>query len=214
MTAEMALIERLRAGDEAAFSALVEANHTLLVRLARTFVREDETAQEIAQESWLALLQGLDRFEGRSTIRSWLCAICVNKAKTRATRDARSIPFSALVEEESSRNEPSVSPDRFRKSEPYSGHWLNPPRAWEHDPSTALLESDLRGALFQAIDALPPVQRTVILMRDVAGIETPAVCNELGISESNVRVLLHRARSKVRARLETEMEHDGLQRAR
>ena len=214
MMAETALVERLRAGDETAFTSLVEANHALLVRLARSFVREDETAQEIAQESWLALLNGLDRFEGRSTLRSWLCAICVNKAKTRATRDARSIPFSALAQEESSRNEPSVSPDRFRKSEPYAGHWSDPPRSWERDPSAALLDKELQAALFQAIDALPAVQRTVILMRDVAGIDTPAVCNELGLSESNLRVLLHRARSKVRARLETEMEHDGLQRAR
>jgi RNA polymerase sigma-70 factor, ECF subfamily len=186
-----ALVERLRAGDEAAFATVVDRYDRQLRRLARTFVRTDALADDVVQETWLAVLRGIDRFEERSSLKTWIFRILVNRARTRAVREARQVPFSSLPGDEEG---PAVDPDAFNAD----GTWSQPPRA----PDAELLAKELRGRLAEVVDTLPEQQRTVILLRDVAGLEGPEVAEALGISEGNQRVILHRARSRVRAELE------------
>lgn len=199
---EQAQIEALRRGDEDAFMALVEKYHASLVRVAGLFVHDQPTAEEVAQETWLAVLRGLDRFEGRSTLKTWIFSILTNLAKTRARRDGRSLPFSALADD--SEDEPAVDPDRFNPPDhaTFAGHWSVEPRPWEDLPEDAALGGELRRVIREAIEALPPAQRMVISLRDIEGWGAAEVCNALGISETNQRVLLHRARSRVRNALE------------
>jgi RNA polymerase sigma-70 factor, ECF subfamily len=199
---EKSLLARLRQGDEAAFTELVDSLHTKLVRFARGFVHDDATAQDVVQEAWLGALNGLATFEGRSSLSSWIFSITANKAKTRAVRDARTTPFSALAAQEASDSEYAVSPDRFLDtSAEWPGHWAQPPAAWDR-PEERLLQTEIAAELFRIVDGLPPAQRAVLLLRDVEGYGAGAVCNILDLSETNVRVLLHRARSKVRGALE------------
>ena len=192
MSSEAELLEALRAGDEDAFAQLVREYHPSLVRVARLYVPTQAAAEEVAAETWLAVLNGLDRFEGRSSLRTWIFRILTNIAKTRAVRDRRTLPFSALQDPA----EPAVEPDRFSAS----GEWAAPPEPW---PEAALLAAETRERLAEAIAALPPTQRAVITLRDVEGWSSEEVRNALDLSETNQRVLLHRARSKVRAALES-----------
>jgi RNA polymerase sigma-70 factor (ECF subfamily) len=202
-TDEGRLIVRLREGDEAAFTALVDRYHSAMIRVARGFVRDAATAEDVAQEAWLAVLNGLTAFERRSSLKSWIFAIVVNRAKTRAAREGRSTPFSSLVSLETSGSEPAVDPDRFLDaSAKWPGHWSQPPVAWGDDPEECLLRSETIAQLKRILDDLPPAQRTVISLRDLAGQDAESICNALGITETNLRVLLHRARSKVRGALE------------
>lgn len=197
------LIEALRRGDETAFEVVTGRFHGAMVRLARGFVRDDDAAEDVAQESWIAVLQGIAKFEGRGSLKSWVFAIVVNRAKTRGTRDARTVAFSSLATEEASRLDRAVDPSRFQGPDgKYPGHWAEPPASWGDDPEERLLGSETLREIRNAIDELPPAQRSVLLLRDVAGHDSDFICNELGISETNMRVLLHRGRSKVRARLE------------
>jgi len=201
---EKSLLARMREGDEAAFTELVDSLHTKLVRFARGFVHDEATAQDVVQEAWLGALNGLATFEGRSSLSSWIFSITANKAKTRAVRDARTTPFTALAAQEASGSEYAVSPDRFLDaSAEWPGHWARQPAAWGDRPEERLLQSEIAAELFRIIDGLPPAQRAVLLLRDVEGYDAGAVCNILDLSETNVRVLLHRARSKVRGALET-----------
>lgn len=196
---ESQLVEALRAGDEEAFVELTRALHPSLVRVAQIYVSSRSVAEEVVQETWLAVLEGLGRFEGRSSLKTWIFRILANRAKTRAQRERRTIPFSAL--EPTRIQEPALEPERFRGADDprWPGHWALPPQAW---PDEKLLSAETRDKLAQAIEALPASQRAVISLRDVEGWSPEEVCNTLEISETNQRVLLHRARSKVRKALE------------
>jgi RNA polymerase sigma-70 factor, ECF subfamily len=206
---ESRLIDALRRRDEAAFLALVRRHHASLLRLARVYVGSQAVAEEVAQDAWLGVLQGIDRFEARSSFKTWLFRILVNRAKTRGERESRTVPFSALGDGEAGAEpfEPAVDPARFRGPDdavaPF--HWSQPPRPWE-SPEERLLSAETLGLIAQAIAGLPPRQRAVITLRDVEGLSAEDVCNVLEISDTNQRVLLHRARSHVRAALERHLE--------
>jgi len=202
--AEAQLVEALRAGDEEAFAALVREYHPSLVRVARMYVPTQAAAEEVAQETWLAVLNGIDRFEGRSSLKTWIFRILTNIAKTRAVRDGRTLPFSAL-QDPASVPEAAVEADRFLDSEHprWPGHWVVKPVAW---PEDALLAAETRERLAEAIEALPATQRAVISLRDIEGWSSDEVRNALDLSETNQRVLLHRARAKVRATLDSYLE--------
>jgi len=201
------LLEGLRAGDEAAFSELVAAYGPMLMRIALLHVPSRAVAEEVVQETWLAVLNGIDRFEGRSSLKTWITSILLNTARTRGERERRTLPFSLLRRRhEEGRDEPAVDPGRFqgRRGE-QPGAWARPPSEWA--PPEQILEADsTRRALLEAIAALPARQRDVIALRDVSGWSAEEVRNALGLSETNQRVLLHRARSKVRAVLEQHYE--------
>ncbi len=204
--AEAQLLDALRAGDEAAFAELVREYQASLVRVARIYVSTQAAAEEVAQETWLGVLNGLDRFEGRSSLRTWIFRILTNIAKTRAQRDGRTLPFSAL-QDPGWVPEAAVDADRFLDSEHprWPGHWALRPEPW---PEDALVAAETRGRVEQAIEELPASQRAVISLRDIEGWDSAEVCNALGISETNQRVLLHRARSKVRSALERYLNED------
>ena len=204
--ADAQLLDALRAGDEGAFAALVREYHPSLVRVARIYVSTLASAEEVAQETWVGVLNGLDRFEGRSSLRTWIFRILTNIAKTRAQRDGRTLPFSAL-QDPGRVPEAAVDADRFLDPEHprWPGHWAIKPQAW---PEEALLTSETREMIAEAIEALPASQRAVITLRDVEGWEGAEVCNALGLTETNQRVLLHRARSKVRSALESYLQED------
>jgi RNA polymerase sigma-70 factor, ECF subfamily len=191
---DAALVDRLKRGDEQAFMELVERYHSSMVRVARSFVSSDAVAQEVAQEAWLGVLNGIDRFEGRSSLKTWLFRILVNRARTRGAREARSVPFSSFERESGE----TVDPERFLSD----GAWVSPPRPWEGQPEERLLASETRDVIRRAIDALPPAQRRVIDLRDVEGLSSGEVVELLDLTEVNQRVLLHRARAKVRQALE------------
>lgn len=198
---ERALLDRLRAGDRSAFAALVAHHGGALLRFATTFVRDRALAEEIVQDTWLAALDHLHAFEGRSALRSWLFQIAANRARTRLAREGRSIPFSALGPLDDP-DAPAASPDRFDAT----GHWRQPIDAWsDEDPERLAQGAETRSAIEQAIAALPDAQRAVITLRDVEGLEAEEICNLLGLTLSNQRVLLHRARTRVRQALETYM---------
>jgi len=202
--AEAQLLEALRSGDEGAFTALVREYQPSLVRVARMFVSSQAAAEEVAQETWLGVLTGLDRFEGRSSLRTWIFRILTNIAKTKAMREGRTLPFSAL-QDPARVPEAAVDADRFLDSEHprWPGHWAAKPTPW---PEDALVAAETRERLAEAIEALPATQRAVISLRDIEGWSSEEVRNALDLSETNQRVLLHRARSKVRAALESYLE--------
>lgn len=205
MQDERALVAALRAGDEATFMRLVEDWHAGMVRVAGAYVPSRAVAEEVAQETWLAVLNGIGRFEERSSLRTWVFRILANRAKTRGERERRSVPFSALASAEAGRDEPAVDPDRFLPAdhERIPGHWNTADgRGPRTLPEERLLEREALQALQRSIASLPEAQRTVISLRDVEGWEPEEVCELLGISDGNQRVLLHRARSRVRAELE------------
>lgn len=199
---DVQLVRSLRDGDESAFVLLTREYHHSLLRVARVYVSSRAVAEEVVQETWLGVLQGLDRFEGRSSLRTWVFRILTNIAKTRAQREGRTLPFSALGRPDAV-PEPAVEPERFRAPDDPSwpGHWSSPPQAW-NAPEERLLDGEVRAVVEQAIEELAPAQRAVISLRDVEGWPSDEVCNALDISETNQRVLLHRARSKVRRALE------------
>jgi RNA polymerase sigma-70 factor (ECF subfamily) len=204
------LLLALRRRDEQAFAALVDRYHVRLVRLACLFVANQAVAEEVAQETWIGVLQGIDRFEGRSSFRTWLFRILTNQAKRRGQREARSMPFAAFSQDDAGDGESgwcAVDPERFRPaSDEWAEHWVSYPQNWRETPEERFLSHETRALVQQAIDALPPNQRIVITLRDVEGLTSAEVCNTLTISETYQRVLLHRARSKVRAQLERYLE--------
>jgi len=192
------LVAALRQGDEAAFATLVERYHLLLVRLALPYVGDGERAEEVVQETWLEVVRGIQRFEGRSRLSTWLCAIVVNRARTRASREARSIPFSAM----GGPDDACEAQECFDEA----GWWASTadaPRPWPRSPEEHVLSGEVRACLVAAIATLPAVQRQVITLRDVEGWSATEVCAMLEVSEANQRVLLHRARSRARNALDT-----------
>jgi RNA polymerase sigma-70 factor (ECF subfamily) len=202
------LVGALGAGDEAAFEQLVNRWSPALLRLARLYVPSRAVAEEVVQEAWLGVLRGLDRFEGRSSLRTWVFRILVNCAKSRAEREGRSIPFSAFWNPDADPGEPAVEAERFldagHPGAPH--HWSSAPSSWNELPEERLLGAETRSRIEAAIGDLPPAQREVITLRDVHGWASSEVCDLLGISEGNQRVLLHRARSKLRRALERYLE--------
>jgi RNA polymerase sigma-70 factor (ECF subfamily) len=176
------------------------------------YVADRATAEDVVQEAWLGVLRGLDRFEERASLKTWIFRILVNRARTRAQREGRTIPFSAAWNPETEPSEPAVDPGRFLDaSHPRQpGHWASPPESWGSSPEERLLARETRAYIEQAIAALPPSHREVITLRDIQGWSSEAVCHLLNISEANQRVMLHRARSKVRAALERYLK-TGLQ---
>lgn len=195
------LVEGLRAGDEAAFAEVMREYGAGMLRVAQMFVSSRAVAEEVVQEAWLGVLKGIGRFEGRSSLKTWLFRIVANTAKTRGVRESRSIPFSALGEAEDG---PAVDSDRFLGAgERFPGHWAVPPQSWA--PEGELLAQETLDVIERAIEQLPPTQRAVITLRDVQGFTSEEVCNALDLTETNQRVLLHRARSKVRRALEEYM---------
>ncbi|MDX6607089.1 MAG: hypothetical protein QOD14_1629 [Solirubrobacterales bacterium] len=202
--ADAALVARLRDGEESAFVELIDKYGATMLRVAQMYVRDRGTAEEVVQETWLAVLNGIDRFEGRSSLKTWLFRILTNRAKTRGQRDGRMVPFSALAGAGDRADEPSVDPDRFLGSSSSTpGAWAAPPRAW---PEDKILERETLGVIQMAIEKLPEAQREVIRLRDVEGWSPMEVTDALEITDGNQRVLLHRARSKVRAALEMYLD--------
>jgi RNA polymerase sigma-70 factor (ECF subfamily) len=195
-----AVLARLLAGDEQAFAELVSAHQGSLLRLAQTFVSDRGSAEEVVQETWLGVLKGLKSFEGRSSLKTWIFRILVNRARSRGARDGRTLTFSALQEEG---GDGADLMDRFSAE----GRWTHPPSLWpEENPEALLLRSETQNCLLGAVDGLPPAQRAVVTLRDVDGVAAAEVCNILAISETNQRVLLHRARTRVRATLEKHLK--------
>lgn len=203
---EQALVAVLQRGDEAAFMELVQRHHALMVRVARGYVRSQAVAEEVAQETWLGVLNGIGTFESRATLKTWIFRILVNRAKTRAEREGRTVPFSAF-ERDDEAGESAVDPSRFLDaSHPrWPGHWAAPPQRWDELPEGCLLGRETLALAREAIDALPARQREVILLRDVSGWTPEDVCDALEISDGNQRILLHRARSRVRTALEVHL---------
>jgi RNA polymerase sigma-70 factor (ECF subfamily) len=192
------LVTGLRRRDEAAFAELVDRYHCALVRLARSFVRDGSVAEEIVQDAWLSVLRGIDGFEGRSSLKTWLFTIVANRARSLGGREARSVPFSAM-------GEPSVDPERFLDdSHPrWPGNWSAAPTRW---PEERVVGEETRSVITTAIGELPPLQRSVITLRDVDGASSEETCAALSLSDGNQRVLLHRARSHVRRALERYLD--------
>jgi RNA polymerase sigma-70 factor, ECF subfamily len=203
VTEEHELVQRLREGDESAFAELIDRYGATMVRVAQMYVRDRATAEEVVQETWLAVLNGIDRFEERSSLKTWLFRILTNRAKTRGERDGRTIPFSSLAGA-GEEDEPSVDPDRFLGPDsPHPGAWAAPPRAW---PQDEVLGRETLDVIEMAIEQLPEAQREVIRLREVEGWGPMEVAEALEISDGNQRVLLHRARSKVRAAVEAYLD--------
>jgi RNA polymerase sigma-70 factor (ECF subfamily) len=201
---ELELLAKLRAGDEAAFEALVNRHYRTMLAVAQTYVSSRAVAEEVVQEAWLGVLKGLDRFEGRSSLATWIMRIVVNIARTRGGREARSIPYSSLA---GTGDDHSVEPERFRgAADAFPGHWRAYPADWHRLPEEALHHNETLRVTIDAIAGLPPAQRAVITMRDVQGCGPEEVCDVLGVSDGNQRVLLHRARSRVRAALERHFD--------
>lgn len=203
LPSDVELVARLRARDEAAFVLVVDAWSGGMLRLARSFVSTPDSAAEVVQDAWLAVVRGIGRFEGRAALKTWVYRILVNAAKRRAASDGRGVPMSSL---DSCPGGPTVDPDRFQgPDEPYPGHWREFPTAWPvlpPSPEQRALDGELRARLGEALAELPERQRIVITLRDVDGYPADEVCSILEISAANQRVLLHRARAHVRARLE------------
>ena len=205
---QAAVVEALRAGDEDAFAALVGEYGPAMLRIAQMYVSSRAVAEEVVQEAWLGVLSGIGRFEGRSSLKTWIFRILTNRAKTRGEREGRSLPFASLGGLDAHGEDTTVDADRFQGAGRFEGHWTSAPSRWSELPENALLGKEAIGIAQAAIDALPETQRTVITMRDIEGWSSEDVRNALGLTETNQRVLLHRARTKVRQALEPYLEGD------
>jgi len=210
---EIALVNLLRQRDEMAFAQLIEQYHASLVRLASIYVQDITTAEEVAQETWLALLGGLAHFEGRSSLKTWIFTILTNRAKTRSQREKRIVSYTDLEESIHASPQLTIDAKRFRdpSDEAWPNHWLpgSAPVSWSGIPEDSLVSQETMGLIRETIDSLPEYQRLVIILHDQDELSTQEICNILGISETNQRVLLHRARAKVRQALENyfQLEH-------
>jgi RNA polymerase sigma-70 factor (ECF subfamily) len=202
------LVAALRSGDEDAFAWLLERYYAPLHRAARMYVATDAHADEVVQETWVAVLRGVDRFEQRSSLKTWLYRILMNIARTRGVKESRVIPFSSVAGATDDDAEPTFDADRFRPADDadWPGHWASLPLDWEHQPEARLLAGETLTLVGAAIETLPPAQREVLTLRDVDGWSSVEVCHALGLTETNQRVLLHRGRAKIRRALESYFE--------
>ena len=197
-------VAALRAGDERTFRDLFARSYPTMKRVARTYVASDAVAEEVVQETWMAVVAGIERFEGRSALGTWIFSILTNQAKTHSAREKRAVPFSSVARRDA--EEPSVDPDRFQTDdEAWPGHWATPPRPWQK-PERRLLSLEARDRLRQALSQLPERQRLIVALRDIEGHPAEEVCELLGLSQENQRVLLHRGRSRLRAVLEEYLD--------
>lgn len=199
-----ALVDRILAGDQAALRALIEREHATLLRFARAVTRESDLAEEAVQDAWVRIYRGLARFEKRSSLRTWMARIVVNRAKTLVVRAARWAP----LDKEAEAHEDVIDPSCFGKL----GFWISDrqPAQWHTDTPERLLDrQQIRAAIEARIEELPAGQRAVLTLRDLEGWSSEEVCNALEISESNQRVLLHRARARIRAALEKALGEEG-----
>jgi RNA polymerase sigma-70 factor (ECF subfamily) len=198
--ADLAIVERLRAGDETTFMMLVEQHQAPMLRIARMYVSSRAVAEEVVQDAWLGIIRGLDGFEGRSSLRTWMYRIVANLAKTRGQREGRSVPFSSLAGDDT---ESAIDPEWFNApGERLAGGWRTHPDDWRGIPEDRLIGNETLARIARAIDSLPPMQAEVIRLRDVLGWTSEEVRNALDLSETNQRVLLHRARARVRRELD------------
>jgi RNA polymerase sigma-70 factor, ECF subfamily len=197
------LLERLRSGDEAAFMTLVDGHAPAMLRVASMYVPR-AVAEEVVQDTWLGVLNGIERFEGRSSLKTWIFSILMNRVRTQAQRERRTVPFSAIALDAALADEPALDSDRFLGADHPDGayHWAKPPQPWGDSPEERLLSAEARSEIQRAIDALPPGPREVITLRDVEGWSADEVSHLLQITPNNQRVLLHRGRSRVRRALE------------
>jgi RNA polymerase sigma-70 factor (ECF subfamily) len=200
---EALLVDRLKNGDETVFVELVRTHGPSMLRVATLFVRNRAVAEEVVQEAWVGVLTGIGRFEGRSSLKTWLFRILTNVAKTRAEREGRTVPFSSLVPAELGSGESSVDPDRFLPDgDRWANHWASSPRRFDQLPEGRLLAGETLDLVQKVLEGLPEAQRAVVTMRDLVGFGSEEVCEALEVSEINQRVLLHRGRTKVREALE------------
>ena len=196
------MVARLKQGDEGAFDELVNKHHGALIRMALSHVADREVAEEVVQDTWMAVIEGLNRFEGRSSLRTWIFGILIHKAKDRGVREKRHTTFSAF-EAFDDGNDEAVDPSRFQQSGEWAGHWAFPPQPWDDQTPEKLLASQQAvNAMHRAIEALPANLREVLILRDVEGADAKEVCEILKITETNLYVRLHRARERVRAAVE------------
>ncbi len=203
---DLELVARLRAGDEDAFREVIDRYHEPLRRFARNYVATDAAAEEAVQDTWVGVLRGIDRFEGRSSLKTWIFRILMNTARTRGTRDKRSVPFSSLGPDD---EDPTFAVERFRGADdPYPGHWAVFPTRWHDRPEVRALAHETLDVIRTALDGLPPAQQEVVRLRDLEGWTSFEVCNALDLTETNQRVLLHRGRAKLRAALEAHFEEE------
>lgn len=190
---ERQLIEELRAGDEHAFAELVDRYHASMVRVASAFVPSRAVAEEVVQDTWIGVVKGLPRFEGRSSLKTWIFRILVNRARTTGAREPRSVALDSGD---------GLEPDRFASD----GSWREPPAAWTDEIEDRLLAPEMAARIKEVVAELPASQRQVVTLHDIEGLSSSEVCELLGLSEGNQRVLLHRARSRVRAMLEDDVK--------
>ena len=203
---EDTLLARLRHGDEWAFDELVNQHHSALIRIAMGYVADREVAEEVVQDTWMAVIDGLNRFEGRSSLRTWVCGILIHKAKDRGVREKRHTTFSDFESHDDDQDE-AFDPSRFHQSGEWAGHWAFPPQPWDDQTPERLLASrQAVQAMQHAIDALPTTLKDVLILRDMEGVEAKEVCELLKITETNLYVRLHRARERVRAAVERTLE--------
>jgi RNA polymerase sigma-70 factor (ECF subfamily) len=207
--ADSATVAALRRGDGVAFTALVKLHQPGFLRIARAWVRDAAAAGEVVQAAWLAALESIERFEGRSSLRTWLYGILVNVARAHVRAERREMPMSALVDDEVTEGGPSVEPERFfPEGHQWAGHWNAMPAPFP-GPDKALERRELRDTLQAAIAELPVIQQQLIVLCDVEGLTGEEACNILGMTGTHQRVLLHRARSRVRAMLERRLTEAG-----
>jgi RNA polymerase sigma-70 factor (ECF subfamily) len=201
------IVAALRAGDEDTFRELFEHHYPMMKRVARGYVSSDAVAEEIVQDTWMAIVTGIERFEGRSALGTWMFSILTNQAKTHSARERRALPFSSVAPADV--EAPAVDPDRFQKDDAaWPGHWATPPRPWQK-PERRLLSLEARGQLKEAMAELPERQRLIVALRDIEGIPAEEVCELLKLSQENQRVLLHRGRSRLRAFLEEYLDGES-----
>ena len=203
---EPTLLARLKRGDEGAFDELVNQHHSALIRIAMGYVADREVAEEVVQDTWLAVIESLNRFEGRSSLRTWICGILIHKAKDRGVREKRHTTFSAF-ESYDDDNDEAVDPSRFQQKGAWAGHWAFPPQPWDDQtPEKLLASKQAVDCMQRAIEALPATLKEVLILRDVEGVEAKEVCEMLNITETNLYVRLHRARERVRVVVEIYLE--------
>jgi RNA polymerase sigma-70 factor (ECF subfamily) len=202
LRSDEAVVERLRRGDADAFTALVDSVGPTMLRLVRAHVDDLAVAEEVVQDAWVSVLRSIDGFEGRSSLRTWICAIAINAARKRSQREGRSVPRSSLAE--------SDDGDRyFAADHPrWASHWTTAVRDWRDIPEERLLSRETRDVLSAAVAELPLAQRIVFLLSDIEGWSGPEICTVLDLSGSNQRVTLHRARARLRARLESYLDRE------
>lgn len=203
---ESDLLARLQRGDERAFEALVKQHHGALIRMAMRYVSDRDIAEEVVQTTWIAVIDGIKQFEGRSSLSTWIFAILIHKAKDRGVRESRHVNFSALETYDDEGSDEGVDPSRFQVSGEFAGHWALPPQPWdEQTPERLLANKQAMVALSQAVDELPKGLREVLVLKDVEGLESQDICEKLNITETNLYVRLHRARERVRQAVETAL---------